>query len=898
MPIASTTLTAPVAGDGPRALPFPDIPFVKYRLANGLTLIVHENHTSPLIAAELLYNVGSKDEPAGRFGFAHLFEHLMFKESANRRGNWHNKIDELGGSNVNGSTSYDWTNYYQTVPTDAIDTLLWMESDRMGHLLEGLSSEVLMAELDVVKNEKKQREGAPLGSLAEIIAGVLYPFGHPYGHTIIGTLEDLCKANLDTARDWYRRWYSPANAILVLAGDIAATDALAKVEHWFGDLPMGEPIRRATRWLPPHQGSQRLLVQDLVSNPGLAKVWIVPAYGDIDTVDLGLLASALTGTPGSILTRRLVEEERLCTAVEASVEQRYLCSEFCISATFATGADGGLVEQIIDAELRQLLERGPSAQDLNQAFRAGRLNFIEAQDSLAVKAGLLAASEMTFGSPDGYRKMDVLCETATPTRVAAAGRRWLSRHWLTIDIRPYFENSFVAPIADRTNPPQRGSVKASKFPAVERAILRNGMRVEFAHRAGSEMVTTLLLVKGGSGGDPAGLEGLSGFTVAQMMAGTTTRDKHAINALQSDLNARITTSAGIDTSGVQCRTLRDTYPDAVRLMAELILEPAFPEPEFSLAKVTTLAALDSEQLSVAATAERACAILAFGPDHMLGRRHGGTSASIATVSRANLRARHTELFRPAAATLFVVGDLALGQVIEPLDLAFGGWRSPGDASSVIEGPFEPRPGRYFVRRNGAAQSAIKGALALTEFGRCNDIGPAMSLFSFIFGEAFGSRLNHNLREERGWTYGAHARFARWPNLGSFNINVSVQADRTIEALAEIEAELAGLALARPITEAELTIAKNALLLEMPSYWTTQDNILGGMTDRDRYGLADDYYDRLGERIAGTSLAEVQEIAECVSDLRAMTFVIAGDPAAFETARLTVVSKNGTADGQI
>lgn len=869
--------------------PIPEIPFSKFRLANGLTLIVHEDFSAPLVATQLRFNVGSKDEPPGYSGFAHLFEHLLFKESANRQGNWFRTIEGLGGTQVNGTTSTDRTNYYQTVPLAALDTVLWMESDRMGHLLPAVTPEKLAEELSVVKNEKRQREGEPYGRVFETITTALYPREHPYGHTVLGSFEDLEGADIDRVAEWFHGWYGASNALLVMAGAITGADALARVEHWFGDLPPGQPVRRATQWLPPRSLAQRIVLQDRAPQGRLYKVWNTPALGEADSVDLGMLAHALAGRGNARLNRRLVDTERLCTAVDAGQHARLLCGEFHVMASLVPGADPVAVERAIDEELTELLVDGPSPAEIMRAKVADRAALIRRLETLHGRADLLAGNEMSLGSPDAHRALMAMSESATPERIAETACRWLGRPALTLEVQPFAASAGSVAAPYRAKAPGLGTVVMPSFPATERAQLVSGVNVQLVPRPGSGTINLALVLEDGTISDRPGQEGLSHMTLALLDGGTLRRDKRAIAEIFGDFAIRYSTSPGAEVSALHMSVLPEMLGVAVDMLAELAVAPAYPEAELAMMRERRLVALEAKRAKPESAASRVAGRLAYGPSHAHGRFGDGTAQSLAAIDASALFARHGTLLSPSRATLIAVGDITMADFLRHLEHAFGDWSSSGTAAAPDAGPFAPQPGRFLIAKPGAAQSALRVTLADPTFqaGRA-----AFSLFNWIFGGAFSSRLNANLRERHGWTYGARSGFSFGRGIGAFTISTSVEADRTADALAEIERELMGLAGDLPITDEEIEAARMSLLVALPGRWTTNADVMKALVERITHRLPDDHQVGTAARIRAVSPAQVRALAASLADPARFTTVVAGDPACLASGGFARLDADG------
>jgi zinc protease len=854
---------------------WPTIDFRTATLANGLTLVVHEDRRHPLIATQLRFNVGSKDEPAGRTGFAHLFEHLMFKASANRTKSWHTMLRELGGIGINGTTSPDRTNYYQVVPSAAIDQLLWMESDRMGHLLGGIDAATLADELSVVKNEKRQRDGAPYGGVNEAIATALYPRDHPYGHTVIGSFEDLDKANMTTVADWYGRWYGAANAVLVLAGDIGFDEALQKVEHWFGAMPPGPPVRRVTRQLPDAREPVRVVLQDRVPHRRLYMIWSAPPAADMDAALLHSVAAMLSGGSHSRLMRRLVDGDRLCLDVAAQLDARYLSSEFYIVATLAPGADAAMVELAILEEVARLATTGPSLDEFDRVRRAARFSMLRMLDNLSGKTELLAASMMTFGCADGYMEQIEARERAVPGDVCAVAERWLKGPAAVLEVKPFAAVQAPKDPATRSVAPPVGRTVAPAFPAIERARLANGLTIRLARRPQTQSVEMALYLQGGATLDPVGSEGLSRVALGALDGGTARRTKHMLSENWAETGIRFGRDVRYDSAILSMNALNDQAATALDLLAELLLEPTFPEAEIGLLLDRQIAQALGAAARPATAADLASRHLIYGAGHALGRPAAGTPDSLAGLTRDMLIARHRQWLDPARATLVVVGDIAMADLAKLAESAFGGWTRWEGAPDRGASIWTPQPGRFLIERGGGAQAALNITMASPAI-RHDDA--ALDLFNNLFGGSFGSRLNANLRERRGWTYGIGSRVGVGPAIGNFRISAEVEAAFALDAIAEIEGELRGLSRERPISAEELEDARRALLVRLPSAWASNRAVVDAVIEQIDFDLPDDWHGGIEARLLAVTADDLAQVVASLGEPDHYSWVVAGDPA--------------------
>ena len=436
-----------------------DVPFEKFVLDNGLTLVVHEDHKAPIVAVNVWYHVGSKNERPGKTGFAHLFEHLMFNGSENYNDDYFKVLQPLGATDLNGTTSNDRTNYFQNVPTSALDVVLWMESDRMGHLAGAIDQEKLDEQRGVVQNEKRQRENQPYGQVYDRIFANAYPAGHPYSWSVIGSMEDLDAASLEDVYEWFGAYYGAANAVIVLAGDIDAETARQKVELYFGDIPAGPPVTKQNIWVAPRTGSRRMSMEDRVPQAQVYKVWNVPEWGSEEAIELGLFGRVLASGKNSRLNQRLVYNEQMASGVSAGVEELELGSLFTIEVTAMPGEDLHAIEIALDEEVERLLTEGPTEDELAIArtqYRAGFIRRVERIGGFGGKSVVLARNEVFAGDPGYYQTRLRVNAEARPEDVRQTAVDWLSDGEFVLEVHPYSEGQVTASAVDRSRVPEAG----------------------------------------------------------------------------------------------------------------------------------------------------------------------------------------------------------------------------------------------------------------------------------------------------------------------------------------------------------------------------------------------------------------------------------------------------------
>lgn len=603
----------------------PTIPYTRYTLDNGLTLIVAPDHKAPLVAVNVWYRVGSGCERPGRTGLAHLFEHLMFNGSAHFNDDYFKAIEQVGPTDLNGTTSEDRTNYFQTVPRDALDTVLWLESDRMGHLLETLDQARLDEQRGVVMNEKREHDNQPYNLAWRLITKNLWPAKHPYSWPVVGEMEDLKSMTLEDARTWFKTWYGAANATLVIAGDIEPTNALAKVKHFFGAIPPGPAITRAPVWVPRWTGTRTQTAQDRIPAARLYKVWPVPPFGSPDVVPLEALSDILTDGPSSRLTRRLVYQQKLATSVSAFIDDGITSGSFYITADAAPGVDLPRINAAIDEELARLLRDGPDAAELDRVKMKTLAGFIRRLERIGGFGGtsdILARYTVFQNNPEGYRTD--LADTAalTPGRVRDVATRWLSDSQYRLDLlpRPAWHNADTETV-DRASLPLPAFKPVAKFPTLTRFQLPNGLRVIAAPRAGAPLLEFRLVSSIGSADDPADAAGTAKLACRLLTERTRRLSPEALSDALALLGASIGASAGPDTCTLALSALKGKAAESVALFAEVATEPAFDPADFERCRSQQLAEIRRAIASPTEAGKRVLPALLYGPGHQIGRAH-------------------------------------------------------------------------------------------------------------------------------------------------------------------------------------------------------------------------------------------------------------------------------------
>ena len=861
------------------------IPFEKFVLDNGLTLIVHEDHKAPIVAVNVWYHVGSKNERSGKTGFAHLFEHLMFNGSENYNDDYFKILQPLGATDLNGTTSNDRTNYFQTVPTSALDVVLWMESDRMGHLAGAIDQEKLDEQRGVVQNEKRQRENQPYGRVFNRIFENAYPTGHPYSWSVIGAMEDLDAASLEDVHEWFGAYYGAANAVIVLAGDIDGETARQKVELYFGDIPAGPPVTRQDVWIAPRAGSRRVSIEDRVPQAQVYKVWNVPGWGSEEAIELGLLGRVLASGKNSRLNERLVYNEQVASRVSARVQELELGSLFTITVTAMPGQDLHAIEVALDEELERLLSEGPTEDELAIAqtqYRAGFIRGVERIGGFGGKSDVLARNEVFAGDPGYYETRLRVNAEARPEDVRQTAVDWLSDGAFVLEVHPYSEGQVMASAVDRSRLPAAGTPPAADFPEIERARMANGLEVLFARRNAVPVVEFRMMVDAGSASDFWSAAGTASLAMGMLDEGTDSRTALEISEELQRLGARLGTATSLDGSNVTLSALRENLDRSVDLFADVILNPSFPRGDFERLQRQALAGIQQESIRPRAMARRVLPKLMYGDGHpyALSLTGSGTIASVSALTADDLDRFHGMWFKPNNARLLVVGDATMDEVMALAEAVFGGWE-PGDVPDQTLPTVGQQSSQtvYIMDRPDAIQSEIFAGFLIPPRSDPDDL--AISTMNTVLGGNFTARVNMNLREDKRWSYGARTQIIATRGQRPFLVQAPVQSDKTTESVKELVSELRDIVGERPVTSAERDRVIRGRTLTLPGRWETNGAVLASIAEMEQFGLPDDHFDTLADRLGGITVEQLNAAARRVIQPEGVIWVIVGDKASIE-----------------
>ena len=758
-----------------------------------------------------------------------------------------------------------------------LDTALAMEAGRMGHLLDAFNVALLVTQRGVVQNEKRQYENQPYAVAEEIIAKSVWPAQHPYSHTVIGELTDLDAARVEDVKAWFATYYGPSNATIVLSGDITPAQARAKVERYFGAIPPGPPIARQKVWVAKRTGHQRAAVQDRVPQARLYIEWNAPPAGSADADALRLLIDILSVGKDSRLFKRLVYQDHIATEEFAAVETREIGGLVDVQLTAAPGVQLARLEAACYEELARLLRDGPSAAELDRYKTRSLAGFVRRAERVGSKADLLAYSQAFFGAPDAWRTDLERIRDATPASVTDAGRRWLADGSFTLELTPFPTFAPVpgavaqaVPVADTAGLPP------SRFPAVRRAKLSNGLAVVLAERHETPLVDLQLVLDVGAASDPTGQTGLSQLEAATLLDGTADLDALQFEDRKLALGAEMSANAGSDTTQIAMSALSARLDGALDLFADVVLHPALRPADVAREKALIVAGIAQQKQDPGGAAFRALFPLVLGADHPYGRI--STEAGVAALTPEQVRRHHDLWFQPTGATLIVAGDTTLEALVPKLEARLGRWRASAAPPIKAIPPVAPAsaPTVYLIDKPGALQSLIAaGGLAPAERDP-DDV--AIQAMTTTLGGAFTSRLNLNLREDKHWSYGAGSFIAPARALGVFAVYAPVQTDKTGESFAEVRRELTSLVGTRPVTPGELALARHTITLSLPGRWETIGAISRSLAYSATYDLPDDYWITYAGRVGALGPADAQRAAVRVVRPNALTWLIVGDRA--------------------
>ena len=862
------------------------IDFKKVTLSNGLDVILSPDRSLPVAAVNVWYHVGSKNEERGKTGFAHLFEHVMFEGSKNHDASYFEPLQKVG-ANLNGSTTPDRTNYWENVPSNHLDLALWLESDRMGYLLEVLTDRKLDVQRDVVKNERRQNyENRPYGMAPMLLQPALFPAPHPYNWTTIGSPEDLDNASLEDVKSFFQTFYTPNNASLAIVGDFDVDDALEKVERYFGDIPSGQEVVRTGRMDTTLTGAVDMATRDRVQLPRLYLVWpTVPGFAS-DQPALDLIGALLGDGRSSRLYRSLVYEARSAREVRVYHHAQEIAGEFMVQVTANPGHTLEELEQEVFKQIEDISRGGVSERELERAknrVQSSHVFQLERFGGFGGRADQLNYYNVMTGDP-AFINQDIDRYVSVTTDDMARVAGMLADARVRLALHPEEQRATVPSPVDRSTTPAASPQPVFTAPVPNRARLDNGLNILHVEKRGLPTVAFGLVVRSGAISDPSDRAGLAHLTTSMLPEGTTSRTSAQISEEIEFLGSHLRSSASREHIVLMSDGLSTTWRDALDVLGDIAQNAEFPSHELERVRANLLTDLRRVSDSPATISGRATRGVMFGPGTPYGHPLTGVERSVNQVSAEDLKAFFGTNFRPGNSTFIIVGDLSLDEAVEAANDTFGQWPTRADGIEPHQAGTGLKPAPtgttiYLADKPGAAQSVVRsGHLTIP---RKDPRFMSLNVFNYIFGGQFGARLNMNLRQDKGYSYG-YMSSVEW-NLGPSmliaggGVQTAVTRETVIETLKEFNEILGD----RPVTETEYRDAIDGVMRSIPSQFETQFQIISQLTRIVTFDLPDDYFAQYPQRLTETTLEDVRSAGSELLDVDHLNIVIAGDAAEIE-----------------
>lgn len=897
----STPANAPSKAD---AAATPTIKFEKYTLPNGLVVILSEDHRLPLVSTNIWYHVGPANEIAGRTGFAHLFEHMMFEGSKHVPGNGHIRfLEAAGASDLNGTTDFDRTNYFETLPSNQLELALWLESDRMGYLPDQLDQASLTNQQDVVRNERRQSiENSPYGIVEEALFHTIYPKGHPYYADVMGSHADIQAAKLEDVRNFFKLYYAPNNASLAIVGDFDPVKAKQLVEKYFGPLKRGAPVPKVSVVTPPITSERRVIVHDQVELPRVYEAWLTsPIFKPGDEL-ADLASDILGGGKSSRLYKKLVYEKQIALDVSVSQNSLTLGSMFEIAVTARPGHTAEEIEKAIDEEVAAFRNDGPTPAELERAQNGFETRTIQGLERLGGFGGVadrLNEYNHYLGTPDFLAQDLARYRNATVASIKAFAQEQLKPSARVVvyglpgkpdlgpDVpTPKNEQKGMSSGGEAVNvdapwratPPKPAEAGQLNLPVPQMFKLSNGLTVYYNYRPGLPVVAADLVFNTGSSANPIDKPGLASFTANMLQQGTSTRDATQIADEAALLGASLSSGASMDGSSVSTSSLKKNFSGALDLVADIVLHPTFPPDEVERRRSARLADLANDRGEPNVIVTRTGMAALFGPNHPFGYDNSGTEESNKTITRDDMMKFWKGNYVPGDAALVVAGNISLDELKTLAEKKFGAWQAGGATPPQIGVPETTKAKIVIVDRPGAQQTMVR--LLQLGVGRATPDYAALEVMNSELGGLFSSRINLNLREQHGYTYGASSRFVYRRTQGYFAAGGGIRTDATAPAVTEMIKEIRRM-IDTPMTAEELALAKDSQSRSLPGMFESSEEASGALSGIFLYNLAPDYYAKLPERLNAVTTADAETVAKKYLHPEQMILICVGDQAKIE-----------------
>ncbi|HNP36695.1 MAG TPA: pitrilysin family protein [Woeseiaceae bacterium] len=872
--VAVLFMSVPLAGHADEVATRVDIPYESFQLDNGLTVIVHTDHATPTVFVGMWYGVGSKDEPPGKTGFAHLFEHLMFQGTENREGEYFSPFIEAGATGMNGTTSEDRTNYYSTVPTGALDMALWMESDRMSYLLGAITEDALNEQRGVVQNEKRQSETRPYAKMQDLIRAGIYPPDHPYRHSVIGSMDDLNAATLDDVREWFKTYYGASNVVLVLAGDVSLETAKQKVSHYFGEAPVGLPLDHPKQWIPELGSNREELVYDNVGQTRIARVWPLPGLNDKDTTLMYLVNESLVGNKNSPLRKLLVDELQLATNVGGYAYGRVMSGEYRLIIDLKPGVTPEQVLPVVEEVFHAYFDEGPDEQILENSKLAVNVSLMGDLERNSAIGGVLAEGLLYSDNPLFINTELKWLNDASSEEVRSTAARWLDQSYYQLTVLPFPDYESAAREVDRSSIPEVSTDTKLEFPPVASTVLDNGMKLVVAERGNIPLIDIVFQVGSGTTAAPPEAHAMTDFVFMLADKGTRKYDANELAAERDKIAMAGRLGADLEESQFSYRILSAKLDESLALSDEILQHPVFPDDELQKLKVQIaglLATLAKSPSSAASSLFQRAVYGAGSP--MDGVWHPD---DLNQIEREKLQEYHDREVAPDNITVYMIGDIDLATARVALNKAFGRWKERSKSARQAIGHAAPAAPRVIlVDQPGAASSTIISGHAIPGFDPSTST--ELWVLNRVFGGSFESRLNMNLREDKAWSYGYSSSIqANHSGDQLLSMQGQVQTDKTAAAMQEIRKEFVAFAGERPATELETERVKINGIRSLPGQFETNSGFLQSIIDSDNFGLPYDYAEQRGARIEAVTRDEVVARTRALFRPDELVWVVVGD----------------------
>ena len=892
----------------------PELKYDKYTLPNGLVVLTHEDHRLPLVAVDVWYHVGPLNERAGRTGFAHLFEHMMFEGSEHIDDKQINTYTEgVGATDVNGTTNFDRTNYFETMPANQLETALWLESDRMGFLLEGLDRVKLTNQRDVVRNERRQGEGSPYDLANERVYELLFPKGHPYFANVIGSHADIEAARINDIRDFHQQFYTPNNASIAIAGDFDPVKLKALMTKYFAPIPAGpkvEAVTAETMPTPPITEQKRETVTDTVKLDQLIVAFHSPAAYAEGDAEADLLSDVLGSGQASRLYQTLVYKRQVAQSVQCYDRPLKLTSVFRCAITAKPGVKLDDLEAAFWQETAQLQTDGPTQAELDAARTVEDTHKITGLERLGGFGGIadtLDSYNQYTGDP-GYLSKDIARYNAvTVESMKRIATKYLNKNQAVVvscvpgkkvvddvprspaetdadaKLTPPYTPDFEASQQWRKTPPQPGPALTFHLPSPVTFTLKNGLKVYLVREGGLPVLSATLVTRAGGEANPAGSSesarpGLATLTASMLTEGTATRSATQIAQTADALGTRLGISAQMDSASGGITVLTSHADAAMDLLSDVVLHPAFHPEDLERLRRQRMVQIQQEADSPGATAQRVGLHLLYG-DQPYGFVPSGTVASVKSITRDEMQAFWAGHYGPGDAALVFAGDVTEAEARRLAEKYFGGWVSSTRTEVTLPpAPAAPVQKVVVVDKPGSPQTALL-AFGLGVPESTPDLLP-LEVMNYTLGGSFGSRINMNLREVHGYTYGASSRFLRYRAGGTFIAGGLVRTDVTAPAAKELMGELNRIGKEPPSPE-ELKIARDASVQSIPAEFETTNATAAAIGTLFLYNRPLDYFATLPEGFAKVTAAQVEAAAKSEVHPDHLLIVAVGDKSKIE-----------------